>query len=70
MHLMALHQDGSNNPEGIASTSDRIRFHPYYTSKDLVGLFWMAVLLALFVFYMANDLGHVDVGLAGRLNNC
>ena len=60
MHLMALHQDGSNNPEGIASTSDRIRFHPYYTSKDLVGLFWMAVLLALFVFYMANDLGHPD----------
>ena len=31
------YQDGSNNPEGIASTSDRIRFHPYYTSKDLVG---------------------------------
>ena len=43
MHLMALHQDGSNNPEGIASTSDRIRFHPYYTTKDLVGLFWMAI---------------------------
>jgi hypothetical protein len=32
-----LHQDGSNNPEGIASTSDRIRFHPYFVSKDLVG---------------------------------
>jgi ubiquinol-cytochrome c reductase cytochrome b subunit len=62
MHLMALHQDGSNNPEGIASTSDRIRFHPYYTSKDLVGFFWMAVLLALFGFYMANDLGHLDDG--------
>jgi len=34
MHLMALHQDASNNPEGLASSSDRIRFHHYYTSKD------------------------------------
>lgn len=39
MHLLALHQDASNNPEGIASTSDRIRFHPYYTSKDLITIF-------------------------------
>jgi hypothetical protein len=37
MHLLALHQDGSNNPEGIASSSDRIRFHPYFSLKDLVG---------------------------------
>jgi len=36
MHLLALHQDASGNPEGIASTSDRVRFHPYYTSKDLI----------------------------------
>jgi quinol-cytochrome oxidoreductase complex cytochrome b subunit len=34
MHLIALHQDGSNNPEGISSSSDKLRFHPYYTSKD------------------------------------
>ncbi len=40
MHLLALHQDGSNNPEGISSTSDRIRFHSYFVSKDLVGFFW------------------------------
>jgi ubiquinol-cytochrome c reductase cytochrome b subunit len=37
MHLMALHEFGSNNPEGISSISDRIRFHPYYISKDLIG---------------------------------
>jgi quinol-cytochrome oxidoreductase complex cytochrome b subunit len=37
MHLLALHQDASNNPVGISSASDRIRFHPYFTSKDLVG---------------------------------
>jgi ubiquinol-cytochrome c reductase cytochrome b subunit len=34
MHLIALHMDGSNNPEGLPSNADRIRFHPYYTTKD------------------------------------
>lgn len=58
MHLLALHQDGSNNPEGIATTSDRIRFHPYYTSKDLVGFIWMAILLSLFVFFAPHYLGQ------------
>ena len=57
---MALHQDGSNNPEGIASTSDRIPFHPYYTSKDLVGFIFLALLLGLFLFYSPNYLGHPD----------
>jgi len=60
MHLMALHQHASNNPEGISSTSDRIRFHPYFTSKDMVGFIWMAILLSLFVFYSPNYLGHPD----------
>ena len=60
MHLMALHQDASNNPEGIASSSDRIRFHPYYTSKDLVGIIGFAMILAVFVFYSPNYLGHPD----------
>jgi len=60
MHLLALHQDGSNNPEGISSTSDRIRFHPYYTSKDLVGFIWMAIFLSIFVFFAPNYLGHPD----------
>lgn len=60
MHLMALHQDASNNPEGIASSSDRIRFHPYYTSKDLVGFILLTVILGLLVFYSPNYLGHPD----------
>lgn len=60
MHLMALHGDASNNPEGIASSSDRIRFHPYYTSKDLVGFIILTFLLGLLVFYSPNYLGHPD----------
>jgi ubiquinol-cytochrome c reductase cytochrome b subunit len=54
MHLLALHQDASNNPEGISSTSDRIRFHPYYTSKDLITIFLMVILLSIFVFFYPN----------------
>nr|NP_150306.1 apocytochrome b [Spizellomyces punctatus]Q950S3.1 RecName: Full=Cytochrome b; AltName: Full=Complex III subunit 3; AltName: Full=Complex III subunit III; AltName: Full=Cytochrome b-c1 complex subunit 3; AltName: Full=Ubiquinol-cytochrome-c reductase complex cytochrome b subunit [Spizellomyces punctatus]AAK84235.1 apocytochrome b [Spizellomyces punctatus] len=60
MHLLALHQDGSNNPEGISSSSDRLRFHPYFTSKDLVGFVWMAILLSIFVFFAPYYLGHPD----------
>lgn len=60
IHLMALHQNGSNNPEGIASSSDRIRFHPYYTSKDLVGFVLLAVIFGLLVLYSPNYLGHPD----------
>lgn len=37
MHLISLHENGSNNPEGIISSSDKLRFHPYFTSKDLIG---------------------------------
>jgi len=36
LHLMALHQHGSNNPLGIdrRGPQDSIPFHPYYTMKD------------------------------------
>jgi quinol-cytochrome oxidoreductase complex cytochrome b subunit len=60
MHLMALHKDASNNPEGISSTTDRIRFHPYFTIKDLVGFSWYFIALALLVFFMPHLLGDSD----------
>ena len=66
MHLLALHQNASNNPEGFASTSDRIRFHPYYTSKDLITIFLMIILLSLFVFFYPNYLGQM---MAVQLSN-
>ena len=37
LHILALHQFGSNNPVGIDLTKkDKIPFHPYYTIKDIV----------------------------------
>jgi len=60
MHLIALHTSGSNNPEGISSTSDRLRFAPYFTSKDLIGFLWFGFFLSLFVYFAPNYLGHPD----------
>ena len=65
-HLIALHVNASNNPNGISSTSDRIRFHPYFTSKDLVGLFWFALILFSLVFFAPNLLGDSDNAIPGN----
>ena len=39
MHIWALHTHGSSNPLGIdvKGPQDTIPFHPYYTTKDLIG---------------------------------
>jgi ubiquinol-cytochrome c reductase cytochrome b subunit len=64
-HLVALHEVGSNNPDGIeikhktdaaGRPLDGIPFHPYYTVKDLVGV---VVFLAVFSFivFFAPEMG-------------
>src|SRR3954468_16812491 len=62
LHLMALHQHGSNNPLGIdrRGPQDSIPFHPYYTVKDMFGVFVFLLFFAIFIFYMPNALGHPD----------
>lgn len=66
-HLVALHQVGSNNPDGIEIKDrknslghplDGIPFHPYYTVKDLVG-----VVVFLFVFCFVLFFGPTMGGL-------
>jgi ubiquinol-cytochrome c reductase cytochrome b/c1 subunit len=59
LHLLALHQHGSNNPLGIdrKGPQDSIPFHPYYTIKDMFGLCVFLVVYAAFVFFMPNALG-------------
>ena len=59
-HLIALHTHGSNNPNGIGSTSDRYSMHPYFTFKDLVTIFLFFLVLSIMVFYYPNLLGHSD----------
>ena len=59
-HLFALGQSGSGNPEGLSSLGDRVRFHPYFTVKDLVGLFALVLLYAVIVFFYPWILNHPD----------
>lgn len=54
IHLIILHLYGSNNPLGFNSDRDRIRFHPYYSIKDLVGIMIAFLGLIFFVLYYPN----------------
>ncbi len=48
VHIWALHVHSSNNPLGIdiKGPQDTLPFHPYYTTKDLVGLGVFLLVLA------------------------
>lgn len=62
LHLVALHQFGSNNPLGIErkGPEDSIPFHPYYTIKDLFGLGVFLFIYLFFVFFEPNFFGEPD----------
>jgi len=61
LHLVALHQHGSNNPLGIdlkKGSGDTIPFHPYYTVKDMFGTGVLFVFYFALVFFWPNMLGE------------
>jgi quinol-cytochrome oxidoreductase complex cytochrome b subunit len=60
LHLVVLHQNGSNNPLGVLSVYDRLPFYPYFYVKDLFGLFIFITFFSFFVIYSPNYLGHPD----------
>ena len=64
LHLAALHEVGSNNPDGVdvkhgpkgnrwdpTKPADGIPFHPYYTVKDLVGVGLFLAIAAFIIFF-------------------
>ncbi len=60
IHIVALHKVGSNNPDGIEIKQnkdaqgiprDGIRFHPYYTVKDTVGVGVFLIFFTAVVFF-------------------
>nr|YP_010853267.1 cytochrome b [Deilephila elpenor]WGM81659.1 cytochrome b [Deilephila elpenor] len=58
IHLLFLHQTGSNNPLGINSNLDKIPFHPFFTFKDLIGfiiLIFFLTMLTLINPYLLGD---------------
>jgi ubiquinol-cytochrome c reductase cytochrome b subunit len=60
LHLGALHEVGSNNPDGVDIKKkknadgipvDGIAFHPYYTVKDMVGVGFFLMIAAFIIFF-------------------
>jgi preprotein translocase subunit SecG len=47
IHLLFLHQTGSNNPLGLNKNTDKIPFHPYFTVKDAVGFVIIIIILTI-----------------------
>ena len=60
VHLIALHQKGSNDPLGLKSDFDKAPFHPYYVFKDVYGIVILIGLLCLIVFFFPYILGDVE----------
>jgi ubiquinol-cytochrome c reductase cytochrome b subunit len=68
-HLMALHETGSNNPDGIEIKQqpkdpatglplDGINSHPYYTIKDVVGVIVFLAVFSVIVFFVPEMGGY------------
>nr|ABB90929.1 cytochrome b [Grylloblatta sculleni] len=60
IHLLFLHQTGSNNPLGLNSNLDKIPFHPYFTFKDIIGFMMMLMLLVILTLTEPYLLGDPD----------
>nr|YP_010703150.1 cytochrome b [Aseraggodes kaianus]WCO10572.1 cytochrome b [Aseraggodes kaianus] len=60
LHLLFLHEAGSNNPLGLNSNSDKIPFHPYFTYKDLLGFAALLIALTALALFSPNLLGDPD----------
>nr|UQS75788.1 cytochrome b [Systropus sp. 2 YXA-2022a] len=60
IHLLFLHQTGSNNPLGMNSNIKKIPFHPYFSYKDIVGFIIMFMLLIMLILISPYFLGDPD----------
>lgn len=49
VHLVYLHETGSNNPLGLRNSNDKIPFHPYFRIKDLGGFYVFGLTFLLIV---------------------
>nr|YP_001315148.1 cytochrome b [Perionyx excavatus]ABQ01585.1 cytochrome b [Perionyx excavatus] len=54
LHIMFLHQTGSNNPIGVNADSERIPFHSYYSIKDALGYLIAITGLTMMVLFEPN----------------
>nr|YP_009737784.1 cytochrome b [Amesia sanguiflua]QHW07364.1 cytochrome b [Amesia sanguiflua] len=60
IHLLFLHQTGSNNPLGLNSNLDKLPFHPFFSYKDILGFIIMMMLLIMLTLTNPYLLGDPD----------
>nr|WNX94894.1 cytochrome b [Notropis nubilus] len=60
LHLLFLHETGSNNPAGLNSDADKISFHPYFSYKDLLGFVLMLLALTSLTLFSPTLLGDPE----------
>nr|AIZ98104.1 cytochrome b [Microtus daghestanicus] len=60
VHLLFLHETGSNNPTGLNSDADKIPFHPYYTVKDFLGVLILLMAFMILTLFFPDLLGDID----------
>lgn len=60
LHLLFLHQTGSNNPIGVNSDSNKVPFHIYYTTKDVFGFIVLLMSLGFVALFAPNILGDPE----------
>lgn len=67
LHIVALHQVGSNNPDGVeikenknsdGIPKDGIPFHPYYSVKDIMGVVGFLILFTAVIFFAPAMFGY------------
>nr|ABY48373.1 cytochrome b [Xantusia vigilis]ABY48374.1 cytochrome b [Xantusia vigilis]ABY48375.1 cytochrome b [Xantusia vigilis]ABY48376.1 cytochrome b [Xantusia vigilis]ABY48377.1 cytochrome b [Xantusia vigilis] len=60
LHLLFLHESGSNNPTGLNANTDKISFHPFFSYKDLLGAVMITMLLLILTLFSPNLLGDPE----------
>jgi ubiquinol-cytochrome c reductase cytochrome b subunit len=60
IHLLYLHQTGSNNPLGRSRNYDKLPFHPFFTIKDALGFGLSLVIFFIFILLEPYTLGDPE----------
>nr|AVJ52602.1 cytochrome b [Acantholomidea porosa] len=60
IHLLFLHQTGSNNPLGLNSNYDKMPFHPYFSIKDTLGFMITLMMLSMLILLEPQLLGDPE----------
>nr|ABY80839.1 cytochrome b [Lepidophyma lowei]ADI24110.1 cytochrome b [Lepidophyma lowei] len=60
LHLLFLHETGSNNPTGLSSNTDKVPFHPFFSYKDLLGAAMILLSLLFLAMFSPNLLGDPE----------